>query len=248
MFLTTEILLTAGVTELAAETVEVAGAALEVSEAALKSMEAVQLESPFSMFDTELVHKSWLESSTLEMAQEATEVKKLTPQQHLETARGWIKAVNPLYTDHLEEGSASMYNWGSCAVKVEENLLATETNANALYELSYEGTLPVIESAERIRELNSVEGLQAALGREARFIKKDAILSKMQELGPGSHVVAGVTREPYIPALDGILDRPDYWFNLYYDGEKLYTLDGHKGNIVEGLQQYKNEDQWMIFL
>lgn len=239
MFLTTEVLLTAGVTEAIAEIAETAGVAAEITEGALQSMEAVQLESPFSMFDTELVHKSWLETSTLEMAQETAEAKKLSPKQHLEAARSWIKDVNPLREVYLDENLASRYNWGSCAVKVEENLLLTETNAHALAELPYSGTMPVIESAERVRTLNSVEGLEAALGREARLIPKDEILSKMQELGPGSHVVAGVTRGSLFP---------DYWFNLYYDGEKIYTLDGHLNRIDEGLLQYRNEKQWIIFL
>ncbi|MBQ7866852.1 MAG: hypothetical protein IJ354_01705 [Clostridia bacterium] len=253
MFVTPAIMFAAGATEVAAEVaaevVEAAGVAAEVAEGAeaaegaLQTLEAVQLESPFSPFDTELVNKSWLDSNILEMTapslQEAAEVQKLTPKQHLDAARKWIVEVNPDRPQHMELIAPEQYNWGCCALQVEQNLLATETNAVSLSD--YKFRVPYGQSSETIRSLNSAEDLAKALGRKAVPIETDQVVSVMQKLGPGSHVVAGVTNKHKA--------RADCWVNLFYDGEKIYTLNGHKGFIAEGLLQYpKNEDKWIILL
>jgi len=227
---------------------EIAFSGMEAAaETGLKNVGASELASAFKPFNYELTQQAWHSGVISEMNKTTLEnVKK-----QIENAKDWIRDVNviPNPNGHLAgkeayihayrpwEGVwANNYNTGSCALAVERRL---------------SGKAEYLAERASIRELpdsNSIDFLEKKLDLTARYVKIEEVADMLKKKGPGAHLVIGATKKPYLPELSGqkfkALPR---WFNVYYDGEKIYTLDGLKGYVQEGLfKQYKGKEHWLV--
>lgn len=109
-------------------------------------------------------------------------------------------------------------NCGKCAAAVEKRFNGDNT-ASAGF-----GTYS-------IDEMNSITGKTQTRMTPEKI--KDYIISQ----GPGSHAVVGVDRGN---------NQPGHWFNIYYDGNKVYTIDGQVGTISDWPPNYGNVTVWDV--
>jgi len=133
----------------------------------------------------------------------------------LEDIGGWINDINPDY-DPFDLSSAYDNNCGSCAFAVEQQL---------------EGNTDAVASSENI---GTIEEMNALTGKEQIAMSPDEIRDHLIEQGPGSHGIVGIDR----------VDQAGHWFNAYYDGEQVVTLDGQTGVVQEWPPDYGDVTNW----
>ena len=63
-------------------------------------------------------------------------------------------------------------------------------------------------------------------------------------MGPGSHLIVGINRYP----TPWGSPRAGHWFNAYYDGEKIYTLDGQSGDVLDWPYDYGDISEWCALI
>jgi hypothetical protein len=70
-------------------------------------------------------------------------------------------------------------------------------------------------------------------------MSSDEIVTHLIQMGAGSHLIAGINRR--LP--DG---RPiaGHWFNVFYDGRNVYTIDGQSGEIMGFPHDYGYVSEW----
>ena len=106
-------------------------------------------------------------------------------------------------------------NCGKCAAAVYERLNGSENAVAGL------GTYS-------ISEMNSITG------RIQTSMSPSAIESYLRTQGAGSHVVVGVDRE----------NGAGHWFNAFFDGHQVYTIEGQGGVINGWPPDYGNVVHW----
>lgn len=121
------------------------------------------------------------------------------PNQSIDDVGGWLSDVNPKF-DPWDVDSPYSSNCGSCALAVENRL---NGNSDAV---ATDSTL-------------SIEEMEQQTGMEQVSMQPDEIEQYLISQGPGSHAIIGIDRS----------EGPGHWFNAYYDGEKVYALDGQTG-------------------
>ena len=143
----------------------------------------------------------------------------------LNEIEGWITQINPNY-DAFDPSSPFCNNCGSCAFAVEsrlngiQNIVATETNI---------GTDPAMEYAT---------------GKVCKYMPIESIEEHLKKMGPGSHLIVGINRHP----TPWGSPRAGHWFNAYYDGEKIYTLDGQSGDVLDWPYDYGDISEWCALI
>nr|WP_199345559.1 toxin glutamine deamidase domain-containing protein [Mycobacteroides chelonae] len=100
---------------------------------------------------------------------------------------------------------ARAVNCGQCALAVEQRLSGMSTDATAGH-----GTL-------------SIQEMEAATGKQQVAATPSEIAKYLVDQGPGSHTVVGVDRAG---------DMAGHWFNAYYDGKKVWAVDGQTNEIL----------------
>jgi len=81
--------------------------------------------------------------------------------------------------------------------------------------------------------------MEQATGKKCVYMPEGEIEKRLKDLGPGSHLIVGINRKlPNGQAISG------HWFNVYYDGNKVYTLEGQSGNIYEFPHDYGHISEW----
>ena len=133
---------------------------------------------------------------------------------------GWIKDINPNYSNpfYPPDGHPYHSNCGSCAFAVESRL---------------QGKNDAVASIQL--ELRTDGGMEKATGKKCVYMSPDDIAQKLISMGPGAHLICGINRHaPY----------PGHWFNAYYDGNKIYTIDGQVGEIYDWPHDYVDVSEW----
>ena len=132
----------------------------------------------------------------------------------LEEIRGWIKEVNPNYSPWTPYGS----NCGTCAYIVEKSI--------------DEGRL--ICEAGSVNIAPTDPEMEALTGYKCEYMSVADIENILKSRGPGSHLIVGINRNR----------GSGHWFNAYYDGEKIYTVDGQNGTIKDWPHDYGDVSAW----
>ena len=72
----------------------------------------------------------------------------------------------------------------------------------------------------------------------------DKIEQILYREGAGSHLIVGINRR------NPITGKPatGHWFNVYYDGKKVHTVDGQSGKIYEWPHDYGNVSEWCAMI
>lgn len=131
----------------------------------------------------------------------------------------WITKVNPHYGNPFFPQSS--VNCGSCAFAVERRLNGDETATASLTNIGTDA------------------GMEQATGKTCTYMSVDDISDKLKEMGPGSHLIVGINRRlPDGKAISG------HWFNAFYDGQTIYTLEGQSGQIYEWPHDYGYISEW----
>ena len=144
--------------------------------------------------------------------------------QSVDAINGWIKDINPNYHSPFIPPGKNPYhvNCGSCAFAVESR---------------FQGKTDAVANAQNI---GTDAGMEAATGKKCVYMSVNDIEKTLVRMGPGSHLICGINRYP-TP-----FGRPQagHWFNAYYDGNKVYTIDGQSGQIYDWPHDYGDVSDW----
>ena len=133
----------------------------------------------------------------------------------------WIKQINPHYGNPFFPNSS--YNCGSCALAVAKRL-----NGDAAAAASLDPG-----------DLKTDAGMERATGRTCTYMPLADIESHIRAQGDGSHFIIGINRSGNLAG---------HWFNAYYDGEKICTIDGQSGQVLDWPHDYGHVAEWCIML
>ena len=78
---------------------------------------------------------------------------------------------------------------------------------------------PIREAGQNTLDIPEME---AATGLPQTRMTTSEMIDALRRLGPGSHAVVGVDRLPGMPG---------HWFNVYFDGDRVWTLDAQSNEI-----------------
>ena len=89
--------------------------------------------------------------------------------------------------------------------------------------------------------------MEQATGKKCVYMPVDEISQRLIRAGAGSHLIVGINREPIV--IDGKkVARSGHWFNAYYDGHRIYTVEGQSGNIYEWPHDYGGISEWCALI
>lgn len=81
--------------------------------------------------------------------------------------------------------------------------------------------------------------MERATGKICVYMSIGDIEDKLKSMGAGSHLIVGINRQhPDGTPMKG------HWFNAFYDGEQIYTIEGQAGKILEWPHDYGNVSEW----
>ena len=149
--------------------------------------------------------------------------------QTLEQISSWLTEINPHYYDSdIPPWQDNPYhsNCGSCTLAVEKHFLG-DTNA--------------VASDINIR---TDAAMEAATGKTCTYMSIGDIENILKERGSGSHLIVGINRKPAL----FIIPQKGHWFNAYYDGKEIYTIDGQTGEIMEWPHDYGSVSEWCALI
>ncbi len=145
----------------------------------------------------------------------------------MEEISSWIKEINPNYNPFLPPKlHAYNRNCGACAFAVETRL---------------SGGDPLVAGRKNIR---TDEGMEEATGKQCVYMPAEEIARTLRSMGPKSHLIVGINRRP------NLFGQPQsgHWFNAFYDGEKIYVVDGQCGKIFDWPHNYGGISEWCALI
>ena len=137
--------------------------------------------------------------------------------------QAWLGDINPRYHDPFLPPDANPYhvNCGSCAFAVEQRL---------------GGNTAAVASHINIGTDAEMEGWT---GKQCTYMPVSQIEQILISQGAGSHLIVGINRRlPSGKSISG------HWFNAVYDGQKIYTIDGQSGEILDWPHDYGYISEW----
>lgn len=148
--------------------------------------------------------------------------------QTVEQIASWLTDINPNYYDSSIPpwgGNPYHTNCGSCALAVEKHFLG-DTSA----------------AASEIN-IGTDAGMEQATGKTCVYMSVGDIENKLKEQGPGAHLIVGINRKPVM-----FIPQKGHWFNAYYDGQNIYTIDGQTGKIMDWPHDYGCVSEWCALI
>lgn len=144
--------------------------------------------------------------------------------------RIWAKEINPNYkSPRLTPAQQRAYeeNCGGCAFALEQHFSGQD-----LQIIATDKNIPTDQEMEQ------------KTGRKCVYMAPDKIEQILRREGAGSHLIVGINRR------NPITGRPatGHWFNVYYDGKKVHTVDGQSGRIYEWPHDYGNVSEWCAMI
>ncbi len=141
--------------------------------------------------------------------------------QTVASIQSWIKEINPKYDKFSFRKKAYRTNCGSCSLAVYKRLNGIDSGAAASH-------VNIPTDAE----------MEQATGKTCCYMSVDEIGKRVMAMGAGACVVAGINRN----------NSAGHWFNIYYDGNKLYTIEGQSGNVYDWPHDYGDICDWCVLL
>lgn len=144
--------------------------------------------------------------------------------QEITEIAGWLKEINPNFHNPFLPPRKNPYhvNCGSCAFAVESRFLGRDD---------------AVASAQNI---GTDAGMESATGKRCAYMSPTDIEQILMNKGPGSHLICGINRHPTPFGRT----QAGHWFNAYYDGNKVYTIDGQSGKVYDWPHDYGNVSEW----
>lgn len=148
----------------------------------------------------------------------------------IDSISGWIKNINPNYDPYSPKNHEYSVNCGSCAFAVEQRLSGKDRAH--------------VASSKNIA---TDEEMEQATGKKCVYMSVKKISKLLKRSGAGSHLIVGINRKPVM--IDGKeVERSGHWFNAYYDGEQIYTVEGQSGNIYKWPHDYGGISEWCALI
>lgn len=148
----------------------------------------------------------------------------------IESISRWVKDINPNYNPYSPKYHAYSVNCGSCAFAVEQRLSGKDRAHVASN-----------------KNISTDRKMERATGRKCVYMPVEEISQRLIQAGAGSHLIVGINREPIM--IDGKkVARSGHWFNAYYDGNRIYTIEGQSGNIYEWPHDYGGISEWCALI
>lgn len=144
------------------------------------------------------------------------------PRNTIESISGWITTINPNYNNPFTP--KANVNCGSCAFAVEARL-SGKPNSTAGME-----------------NIPTPLKMEEATGKRCISTNPGGIASRLMQQGPGSHMIVGITRTRNGMPISG------HWFNVFYDGNAIYTIDGQSGQIHGFPHDYHHVSGWIAMV
>lgn len=144
--------------------------------------------------------------------------------------KAWAKEINPHYEDpNLPPGKRRAYseNCGSCALVMEQHFAGNHLDRTASSE-----NIPYDADMEKVT------------GKRCIYMEPNQIEQILREEGPGSHLIVGIDR--YNPITGAA--STGHWFNAYFDGKTVHTVDGQSGELYEWPHDYGNVSRWCALI
>ena len=143
---------------------------------------------------------------------------KTVTRQTIQDISSWLKEINPNYYNPFIPARNNPYhvNCGSCAFAVENRL---------------QGNTDIVATDKNI---GTDAGMEAATGKKCVYMDVNDIAQRLINMGPGSHLICGINRNR----------GPGHWFNAFYDGKKVYTIDGQTGEVYDWPHDYCDVAEW----
>ena len=88
--------------------------------------------------------------------------------------------------------------------------------------------------------LGSDAAMEKATGKKCIYMSISDIENHLKREGPGAHFVVGINRNP-TPSGKA---QAGHWFNAFYDGKNIYTIEGQAGQILEWPHDYGDISEW----
>lgn len=130
--------------------------------------------------------------------------------------KSWISEINPNF-DPFDPRSEYGNNCGSCALAVHNRL---------------KGYKDVV--AGRINIAPQDKDMEELTGLKCVYMNPSDIEKILVNRGAGSELIVGINR----------YDGPGHWFNVFYDGNEIYTVDGQNGKIMDWPHDYQHISAW----
>ena len=94
-----------------------------------------------------------------------------------------------------------------------------------------------------LTNIGTDEGMEKATGKKCVYMSVEDIEKNLRAQGKGAHTVVGINRRlPNGKRVSG------HWFNVFFDGEKVYTIDGQSGTILDFPYDYGNVSEWCALI
>lgn len=137
-------------------------------------------------------------------------------QNKLTEMKSWITEINPNFNP-FDPRCAYNNNCGSCALAVHNRLKG--------YKDAVAGRINIAPQDQDMEELT---------GLKCVYMQPSDIERILRTRGAGSEIIVGINRT----------NGPGHWFNAYYDGSKIYTVDGQSGKIMDWPHDYQKVSAW----
>jgi hypothetical protein len=82
--------------------------------------------------------------------------------------------------------------------------------------------------------------MEQATGKKCVYMSVQDIENHLISQGAGSHLIVGINRHP----TPWGKNQAGHWFNAYYDGKKIYTVDGQSGKVYDWPHDYVDISAW----
>lgn len=141
----------------------------------------------------------------------------------------WVHSINPNYENMslpCEERLLYSINCGSCAYALEQH---------------FNGNDPAMQATST--NIDYDWEMEQITGLTCKYMSPDKIKSILIKRGPGSHLIVGINRHPV-----GGKPQSGHWFNAYYDGSRVYTLDSQSGEVFEWPHDFGDVCEWCALI
>lgn len=145
--------------------------------------------------------------------------------QSVQSIAGWLGSVNPNFNNPFTP--QFRVNCGSCAFAVDSRLSSNNSNA--------------VASAKNIP---TDAAMEQATGKKCVYMSVQDITNHLTSQGAGSHLIVGINRHPTPQGKA----QAGHWFNAYFDGNQIHTIDGQSGNVYAWPHDYVDVSAWCALI
>ncbi len=184
---------------------------------AIEALEKTEIPAPESAGAGELPSApEALKNETRARVSEGMEVDEA--QRRFREIKRWLdgKEINPNYNPF--RFTPYSVNCGSCAFALWSRITGKNPEAVA----SAKNIAPHDRDMERLTQL------------KVRYMSPKDIETILRARGPGSHLIVGINRTT----------GSGHWFNAFFDGKEVRTLDAQSGKVYEWPHDYGRVSAW----